>query len=126
MKITGFNPSGLTSKPDDLVRLFEELGFEKSHSDDAEEGIVSGSARMKYGDAFRLDITSTNHFPKDKTLIRMNVDDIEEAYQFMLSHGFHNALGGGVIIEAEHFRGAHMVSPSGFEIMVMQHIRRAR
>lgn len=69
-------------KPDDLVRLFEELGFEKSHNDNA-----------------------------------------EEAYKLLQSHGFCNAFGDGVIIEAEHFRGAHMASPSGFEIMVMQHIR---
>ena len=122
MKITGFNPSILTSQPDDLIRLFEDLGFEKSHNDNAEEGIVRGSVRMKNGD-FRLDITTTDHFPQDKTLIRMNVDDIEEAYGLLQSHGFCNALGEGVIIEAEHFRGAHMVSHSGFEIMVMQHIK---
>lgn len=121
MKITGFNPSILTSKPDEIIRLFEDLGFEKSHHDDAESGIVSGSVRMKYADAFRIDITTTEQFPHDKTLIRMNVDDIEEAYRLLLEHGFHNALGDGVIIEAEHFRGAHMVSPSGFEFMVMQH-----
>jgi hypothetical protein len=125
MKITGFNPSILTSEPDDLIRLFEELGFEKSHSDDSEEGIVRGSARMKYGD-FRLDITATDRFPQDKTLIRMNVDDIEAAYDLMLDHGFHNALGDGVIIEAEHFRGAHVASPSGFEIMMMQHKRKQK
>ena len=123
MKITGFNPSILTSNPDDLIRLFEDLGFEKSHSDDAEEGIVRGSARMKYKD-FRLDITSTDRFPKDKTLIRMNVDDIEEAYKLLQSHGFRNAMGDGVIIEAEHFRGAHMAAQSGLEIMVMQHRKR--
>lgn len=121
MKITGFNPSILTSEPDELISLFEELGFEKSHNDDAEEGIVSGSVRMKYGDLFRLDITTTDRFPHDKTLIRMNVDDIDEAYGLMTEHGFRNALGDGVIIEAEHFRGAHMASPSGFEFMVMQH-----
>ena len=28
MKITGFNPSILTSKPDDLIHLFEDLGFD--------------------------------------------------------------------------------------------------
>ena len=125
MKITGFNPSILTSKPDELIPLFEDLGFEKSHSDHAAEGIVQGSARMKYAD-FRLDITSTDRFPQDKTLIRMNVDDMEEAYHLLLDHGFCNAMGDGVMIEAEHFRGAHLVSPSGFEIMVMQHRRKER
>ena len=121
MKITGFNPSILTSKPDELINLFEELGFERSHHDAAESGIVSGSVRMKYADVFHVDITSTEKYPSDKTLIRMNVDDIDEAYKLLLERGFQNAMGDGVIIEAEHFRGAHMVSPSGFEFMVMQH-----
>ena len=121
MKITGFNPSILTSKADEVIHLFEELGFERNHNDDAEAGIVSGSVRMKYEDVFYIDITSTEKYPSDKTLIRMNVDDIDEAYKLLLEHGFQNAMGEGVIIEAEHFRGAHMTSPSGFEFMVMQH-----
>lgn len=121
MKITGFNPSILTSKPDEIIRLFEDLGFEKSHHDDSESGIVSGSVRMKYADVFRIDITTTDQYLQDKTLIRMNVDDIEEAYRLLLERDFHNAMGDGVIIEAKHFRGAHMISPSGFEFIVMQH-----
>ena len=121
MKITGFNPSILTSNPDEIIRLFEDLGFERTHHDKAESGIVSGSVRMKYADSFRLDVTTTDKYPHDKTLIRMNVDDIEEAYRILLEHGFSNAMGEGVIIEAKHFRGAHMMSPSGFEFMVMQH-----
>ena len=120
MKITGFNPAILTSKPDDLIRLFEDLGFEKSHNDNFGDEIVSGSVRMKYGD-FRLDITTSDRFPQNNTLIRMNVDNIEEAVSLMLDHGFSNAMGDGVIIEADYFRGAHMVSPSGFGIMIMEH-----
>ena len=122
MKISGFNPSILTSHSEDLISLFEDLGFEKRHDDNAEEGIVSGSVRMKDASGFCVDITSTDRFPQDRTLIRMNVDDFEEGYKLLLDHGFHNALGEGTIIEAEHFRGAHMVSPSGFEIMMMKHI----
>ena len=124
MKITGFNTAILTSHSDEIIHLFEELGFEQRHNSNAAEGIVSGSARMKDANGFCVDVTSTDHFPQDKALIRMNVDDFEEGYQFLLDHGFQNALGEDVI-EAEHFRGAHMVSPSGFEIMLMQHIRKA-
>ena len=125
MKITGFNPSVLTSKPDDLIHLLEDLGFEKSHVDPAAEGIASGSTRMKYA-GFRLDITAADRFPQDKNLMRMNVDDFDEAYKLLLDHGFRNALGDGVIIESEHFRGTHLVSPSGFEIMVMQHVKKTQ
>jgi hypothetical protein len=125
MKITGFNPSILTSKPDDLIQLFEDIGFEKSHNDDAAEGIASGSVRMKNAD-FRLDITTVESFTQDKNLIRMNVDDFEEAYKLFQNHGFCNALGDGVIMESDHFRGAHLVAPSGFEIMVMQHKKKQK
>ena len=124
MKITGFNTAILTSHSDEIIHLFEELGFERRHNSNAPEGIVSGAVRLKDANGFCVDVTSTDHFPQDKALIRMNVDDFEEGYQFLLDHGFQNALGEDVI-EAEHFRGAHMVSPSGFEIMLMQHIRKA-
>ena len=125
MKITGFNTSILTAHSDELIRFFEELGFERRHNDKNPEGIVSGSVRMKDANGFYIDITGTDRFPQDKTLIRMNVDDFEEAYQLLLDHGFRNAMGDGVIIEAKHFKGAHMEAPSGFEIMLMQHIRKA-
>ena len=124
MRVTGFAPSILTAHPDDVVSLFEALGFERRHNDGAEVGIVSGSARMKDANGFCIDITSTDRFPQDKTLIRLNVDDFDEGYQLLLDHGFHNALGDGVIIETGHFKGAHMASPSGFEIMLMKHIHR--
>ena len=32
MKITGFNPMIVTAKADDVVKVFEDLGFEKSHT----------------------------------------------------------------------------------------------
>ena len=46
----------------------------------------------------------------------MNADEMEEAYKLLLAHGFHNAMGDGVIIEAEHFREAHGLSVR-FEFM---------
>jgi hypothetical protein len=125
MKITGFNPSILTSKPDDVIRLFEDIGFKIRHNDKAAEGIAGGDVRMEYAD-FRLDITTVESFTKDKNLMRMNVDDFEEAYKILQGHGFCNALGDGVIIESEHFTGAHMAAPSGFEIMVMQHKKKQK
>ena len=56
-------------------------------------------------------------------LIRMNVDDFEEGYQFLSDHGFKNAMGEGNIIEAPYLKAAHMASPSGLGIVLMQHIK---
>ena len=124
MKITGFNPSILTSHSDDVIRLFEDMGFEIRHQDRNPEGIVSGSVRLKSTNGFAVDVTGTDHFPQDTTVIRMNVDDFDEGYRILQSHGFQNAMGENVIIEAKHFRGADMISPSGFRIMLMQHIKK--
>ena len=124
MKITGFNPSILTSHSEDVIRLFEDMGFEIRHQDTNPEGIVSGSVRLKNVSGFAVDVTGTSHFPQDTTVIRMNVDDFDSGYQLLQSHGFQNAMGDEVIIEAKHFKGADMISPSGFRIMLMQHIRK--
>ena len=37
MKITTFNPIIISSKSDDIVKLFEELGFEKRHHNEEVE-----------------------------------------------------------------------------------------
>ena len=57
MKITGFNTSILSSHSDDVIRLFEDMGFEIRHQDTNPEGIVSGSVRLKNASGFAVDIT---------------------------------------------------------------------
>lgn len=116
MKITGFNRSILTNHSDDVIRLFEEMGFEIHHQDMNPEGIVSGSVRLQNAGGFAVDVTGTDHFRQDITVIRMNVDDFDEGYRLLQSHGFQNALGDDVIIEAKHFKGADMISTSGLEL----------
>ena len=61
---------------------------------------------------------------KDLTIICMNVDDFDEGYELLKRHGFRNALGEGQFVETPFLKGAHMVSPSGFAIMLMKHIKR--
>ena len=86
MKITTFNPQIVTNNADSIVKLFEELGFEKRH---LQEGIgtldVTG-IRMKDANGFNLDISQPNvSIPQDTVSIRMNVDNFEEAYNFLKS-----------------------------------------
>ena len=57
MKITTFNPQIITNDTEKLVKLFEELGFEKRHQKEAigENNVVG--IRMKDANGFCLDIS---------------------------------------------------------------------
>ena len=47
MQITTFNPMILSSKADEIIKLFEELGFEKRHNLQANTGTTDfNSVRM--------------------------------------------------------------------------------
>jgi beta-lactam-binding protein with PASTA domain len=123
MKITGINPTIITSKYDDAIKLFESLGFEIRHHNDIDE-TVPISTRLKNKDGFTIDINESDKFPHDITLIRINVDNFDEAYKMFKEHGFKNVAGEDNTVDVPHFKGAHMISPSGFNVMVMQHIKK--
>ncbi|MBQ9058604.1 MAG: hypothetical protein IJ125_05430 [Atopobiaceae bacterium] len=128
MKITGLNPTILTSDLESMRRLFEDLGFERRHereniSSEFDNSAVDTSIRMKSEDGFTVDINSFEGIPRDETLIRINVDDFDEAYQFLEEHGFRNFMGEGNLLVTPFLKGAHMESPSGFGIMLMQHLK---
>ena len=123
MKITTFNPQIITRNAEDIVKLFEELGFKKRHE---QEGIgvhdVTG-IRMKNDDGFYLDISQTDVLPAEAmTVIRMNVDDYEAAYKLLSGHGFKNVYGARAV-ETKSSKSAVMISPSGFAINLIQHIK---
>ena len=111
-----------------MLRLSEEMGFEQTHElgnivSEFGNSAVDSNVRMKNEDGFIVDINSFEGIPKDETLIRIKVDDFDEAYQFLEERGFHNFMGEGKLLETPFFKGAHMESPSGFGIMLMQHIK---
>ena len=126
MKITTFDPIIITNKGDDAVELFQSLGFEKTHAPvtETESGGVQ-SYRMKYPDGgYHVDVAySVRELPRDKTYIRMNVDNFQEAYDILVKHGFKNVKGDGNTLETNHAVEATMVSPSGFIIALVQHIK---
>ena len=124
MKVTGINPTIITSKYDDAIKLFQSLGFEIRHHSDNIDERVPVSTRLKNKDGFIIDINKSDNFPHDITLIRINVDNFDEAYQFFKEQGFKNVSEGDKTVDVPNFKGAHMISPSGFNIMLMQHIRK--
>ena len=125
MKITTFNSFIATSKPDETIRLFEELGFVRHHR---KEGIEIAERddtviRMKDANGFYLDILqSDSELGRDTMGIRMNVDDFDTAYELLQQHGFKNIYGDETV-KTSSSKAAMMVAPSGFTICVIEHIK---
>ena len=121
MKITTFNPLIVSKDADKWVTMFEELGFEKRHEIKGIKGDIS-STRMKDANGNYVDIARAWKIDHDLTLIRMNVDDFEEAYQFLISKGFRNSQGDKTV-DTPTNRSAMMISPSGFAFDLCQHFK---
>jgi hypothetical protein len=116
MKITSFNPIIVTSKSDDLVKLFEELGFEKKHHN--EEVDDRHSYRMKDANGFHVDVVQNDEAVRDTTVIRMNVDNFDEAHDFLLQRGFKD---GPRMLDKKSAKSMGMISPTGFVIGLIEH-----
>ena len=124
MKITTFNPQIITGNAEKLVQLFEGLGFEKRHDQENIGELNVEGIRMKDANGFYLDISQPDvPLKQDVATIRMNVDDFDEAYNLLLSRGFRNYYGDHAV-EAKTSRSALMISPSGYSINLIQHIRK--
>ena len=123
MKITTFNPLIVTKDAEAAIKLFEELGFEKRHSIDVNSGTSDiTSVRMKDANGFHVDIAQAPNMEKDLTLIRMNVDDFDEAYEYLKGKGFVNPRGDHTVDTATN-KSAMLMSPSGFAFDLCQHIK---
>lgn len=122
MKITSFNPLIVTKDEESAIKLFEALGFEKRHIKDS-IGIENVTdVRMKDANGFHIDIS---HGSGEWTMIRMNVDNLEEAVEFLEARGFHKARHEAAkdTIDTGSSRFNIMVSPSGFIFSVSQHTK---
>ena len=121
MKITSFNPLIVTKDPESAISLFEALGFERRH---VKEGISASNRTnvcMKDANGFHVDVTEGEN---EWTMIRMNVDNLEEAVEFFESRGFHKARHAAAhdTIDTGTSKINIMVSPSGTIFSVSQHI----
>ena len=122
MKITSFNPLIVTKDAASAIALFEELGFERRHT---KEGIGEDNVtdvRMKDANGFHVDVTQGSG---EWTMIRMNVDNLEEAIAFLEARGFHKARHAvaNKTIDTGSSKFNIMVSASGFIFAVSQHIK---
>ena len=125
MKITSFNPMIVTKDSETVIKLFEDLGFERRHTKTGINDEDITSVRMRYegedGKVFHVDIADAP-VPQDITTIRMNIDDFDEAYNMLEGKGFKNSQG-DKITETGTSRSTMMVSPSGYSISISKHIQ---
>lgn len=122
MKITTFNPLIVTKDPESAISLFEAMGFKRHHT---KEGIGDDNVtdvRMKDENGFNMDISQGDG---EYTMIRMNVDNLEEAIEFLEARGFHKARHAvaNKTIDTGSSKFNIMVSPSGYILAVSQHIK---
>ena len=123
MKITTFNPMILTKNQEEVVALFEALGFEKKHAPTVDTGAsMVTSIRMEDANGFNVDVAGVPSRPQDMTIIRMNVDDFDEAYEMLMEKGFTDPRAGQAVETASN-KSTLMISPSGFAFDLCQHIK---
>lgn len=123
MKITTFNPQIITKDAEVVAKFFEDLGFERRHHPKGIGELDVTGIRMKDANGFYLDISQPNmQMPQDLMAIRMNVDNFEEAYALLTARGFRNFYGEQTVA-TKSSESAIMISPSGFIINLIQHIK---
>lgn len=123
MKITGFCPIIVSKDSENLIKVFEALGFEKRHTKTDIEGGQNTNFAMKDANGNRIHIASSENVPQDLTAISINVDNFQEAYDFFISHGFVNPRG-DKITETSSSKDTMLFSPSGFAVVIAQHIKK--
>ena len=130
MKITTFNPMILTKKPEETISLFEALGFERHHhksdeTENEEQSLAFSSVRMKDANGFYVDVCTadSDRIERDLTIIRMNVDDFDEAAELLKKNGFRESKIAPVNYTSSS-KYAFFISPSGFIIDLIKHIEK--
>ena len=123
MKITSFNPLIVSQHSEEIIQLFEALGFERRHMKTDIEGGENTAVRMRDPSDFHVDVASSNHVPQDLTSIRINVDDFDEACAFFMSRGFINPRGDKVT-ETSSSMDTYLIAPSGFAVTLCHHIKK--
>lgn len=122
MKVTSICPLIVSPKAKELIELFEEMGFEGAHVKSDIENGANINTDLKDTNGNRIDIASSEVLPKDLLSIKINVDDFDEAYEFLKSKGFLNTRGDKITITSSS-KDTFMVSPTGLGITLSQHLK---
>ena len=122
MKITSFNPVVITKDLESVVSVFEALGFEKKHNPAGTSAVGNKyeAVRMKDANGFYVDVAFTSApMERDLTAIRVNVDDFDEACEFLTARGFKSSP----VTNTGSAKACIFTAPSGYAINLIQHIK---
>lgn len=122
MKITSFHPMITTQHPDELLKVYEDLGFEIAHKLDPHTITDTTQYILKDSNGNRLCITNAQFLPRDMAAIHCNVDNFEEAKAYLLSKGYTLAL--DKIFRTDTNVYATFVAPTGSMILIMEHLHK--
>jgi hypothetical protein len=122
MKITGFRPLIVTKEQENVVALFEALGFEKRHTKTDIEGGANVAIAMKDEMGNHVKVAKGVKIPQDLTIISINVDNFQEAYDFFIGKGFTDPRGGKVT-DTSSSVDTMLIAPSGFAVSISEHIK---
>lgn len=122
MKITTFNPLIITRNPEPTIKLFEDMGFEIRHKKENISEINTTDVRMKDANGFHVDVA---YGDGEYNMIRINVDDFDEAIEFFMSHGFRKPRHERAekTVDTGSSKYTMLVGPGGFLIAVSQHFK---
>ncbi len=122
MKITTFNPLIITRDPEPTIQLFEELGFERHHTKTNIGDNKVTDVRMKDANGFYVDVAQGDG---EWTMIRINVDNFDEAIAFLKEHGFRKPMHATAskTIDTGSSKLTVMVSPSGYIVQISEHLK---
>ncbi|MBQ6381777.1 MAG: hypothetical protein IJJ41_09320 [Clostridia bacterium] len=124
MEITSFSPLIMSNDADSIAKVFEDMGFVKQHEKkDVPETNHAGGFRMKDAAGHNVSIGQVDRLQRDMTAIQMNVSDFDEAMELLSSRGFKNMRGEGNVIDTGSSKTAVMISPAGYAINVVYHIK---
>jgi hypothetical protein len=122
MKITGFRPLIVTKEQENVVALFEALGFEKRHTKTDIEGGANVAIAMKDEMGNHVKVAKGVKIPQDLTIISINVDNFQEAVDFFIGKGFIDPRGGKVT-DTSSSVDTMLIAPSGFAVSISEHIK---
>lgn len=120
MKITSFAPLIVTQNAEATIKLFEDMGFERKHTKDGIEDGANTNVQLKDASGNRVNVASSKTIPQDLTAITINVDNFQEAYDFLIDHGFVNPRGDKTTDTGSSL-ATLLFSPSGYAINIAEH-----
>ena len=119
MNITGVCPLIVTKDYESVREVFEDIGFEKCTSNVNINDGDNECFMMKDAGENCVHIVSSETILQDFSGVSIIVDDHQEAYDLLITHGFIGSYG-NIAADAVFSKSSMLFAPSGFVILVSQ------